>query len=283
MYLPSDTVFATNQCWHYCNQYVLIYFILSPYSKQCLIASSLTSNDNALAENFFSILKTECIYRTKLKSFEEARNVIDEYIYIFTIIKEFRQNKTDTDGITMSVCKWLNLILQKSFLCCPYKMVRFNHFGLAFLFVLQGLKFIQQFFKQLHGVFDGFCRCHVYACAFQEVDGIFAVPFGQEVQICIDGRLAFVQNFSGERNGCTVSCCILIYIEGVVEMGDTRPFDIDFGIDDDIFAKVFDVQVTINFVHAFPCEGFAFFCHGMGDFFEFCEHGLAEQCAAELF
>lgn len=36
--------------------------------------------DNAMAENFFSILKTECIYRHKLKSFEEARQLIGEYI-----------------------------------------------------------------------------------------------------------------------------------------------------------------------------------------------------------
>jgi transposase InsO family protein len=36
--------------------------------------------DNAMAENFFSILKTECIYRHKLKNFEEARQLIDEYI-----------------------------------------------------------------------------------------------------------------------------------------------------------------------------------------------------------
>lgn len=39
--------------------------------------------DNALAENFFSILKTECIYRTKLKTYEEARSLIDEYIYFY--------------------------------------------------------------------------------------------------------------------------------------------------------------------------------------------------------
>ncbi|MBQ7757327.1 MAG: IS3 family transposase [Oscillospiraceae bacterium] len=39
--------------------------------------------DNALAENFFSILKTECIYRTKLKTYEEARQLIDEYIYFY--------------------------------------------------------------------------------------------------------------------------------------------------------------------------------------------------------
>jgi len=39
--------------------------------------------DNALAENFFSILKTECIYRTKLKTYEEARLLIDDYIYFY--------------------------------------------------------------------------------------------------------------------------------------------------------------------------------------------------------
>ena len=39
--------------------------------------------DNALAENFFSILKTECIYRAKLKTYEEARRLIGEYIYFY--------------------------------------------------------------------------------------------------------------------------------------------------------------------------------------------------------
>ena len=39
--------------------------------------------DNALAENFFSILKTECIHRVKLNSFDEARKAIDEYIYFY--------------------------------------------------------------------------------------------------------------------------------------------------------------------------------------------------------
>ena len=39
--------------------------------------------DNALAENFFSILKTECIHRVRLQSFEQARKVIDDYIYLY--------------------------------------------------------------------------------------------------------------------------------------------------------------------------------------------------------
>ena len=39
--------------------------------------------DNAMAENFFSILKTECIYRTKLKTYEDARILISEYIHFY--------------------------------------------------------------------------------------------------------------------------------------------------------------------------------------------------------
>ena len=39
--------------------------------------------DNAMAENFFSILKTECIYRHKLTSFRLARSLIDSYITFY--------------------------------------------------------------------------------------------------------------------------------------------------------------------------------------------------------
>ena len=39
--------------------------------------------DNALAENFFSILKTECIYRAKLQTYEEARLLIDQDIHFY--------------------------------------------------------------------------------------------------------------------------------------------------------------------------------------------------------
>ena len=39
--------------------------------------------DNALAENFFSILKTECIYRVKLHTYEEAHLLIAEYIHFY--------------------------------------------------------------------------------------------------------------------------------------------------------------------------------------------------------
>ena len=39
--------------------------------------------DNALGENFFSILKTECIYRAKIRTYEEARLLIGAYIQFY--------------------------------------------------------------------------------------------------------------------------------------------------------------------------------------------------------
>lgn len=39
--------------------------------------------DNALAENFFSMLKTECLSRQKIHSFEQAQNLIDDYIHFY--------------------------------------------------------------------------------------------------------------------------------------------------------------------------------------------------------
>ena len=39
--------------------------------------------DNAMAENFFSILKSECIYRHKPASFTEANDMIDRYIHFY--------------------------------------------------------------------------------------------------------------------------------------------------------------------------------------------------------
>ena len=55
--------------------------------------------DNALAENFFSILKTECIYRHKPKTFQEAYDLIDKYIYFYN--HERIQLKTGVAPLTL--------------------------------------------------------------------------------------------------------------------------------------------------------------------------------------
>ncbi len=36
-----------------------------------------------MAEKFFSILKTECIYRQKIMIFQQARELIDEFISFY--------------------------------------------------------------------------------------------------------------------------------------------------------------------------------------------------------
>ena len=52
--------------------------------------------DNALAENFFSILKTECIHRVKLAGYEEASLLISEYINFYNKYRIQTKNKTDS-------------------------------------------------------------------------------------------------------------------------------------------------------------------------------------------
>ncbi len=55
--------------------------------------------DNAMAENFFSILKTECIYRHKPKTFKEANERIDSYIHFYN--HERIQLKTGVAPLTL--------------------------------------------------------------------------------------------------------------------------------------------------------------------------------------
>ena len=55
--------------------------------------------DNAMAENFFSILKTECIYRHKPKTLKEAEALIDRYIHFYNY--ERIQIKTGVAPLTL--------------------------------------------------------------------------------------------------------------------------------------------------------------------------------------
>ena len=55
--------------------------------------------DNAMAEDFFSILKTECIYRRKPKTFKEANELIDSYIHFYN--HERIQLKTGVAPLTL--------------------------------------------------------------------------------------------------------------------------------------------------------------------------------------
>ena len=52
-----------------------------------------------MAENFFSILKTECIYRHKPVSFKEANRMIDDYILFYN--SERIQTKTGVAPLTL--------------------------------------------------------------------------------------------------------------------------------------------------------------------------------------
>ena len=70
--------------------------------------------DNALAENFFWILKAECIYRHKPETFEEANKMIDDYIYFYN--HERIQLKTGLSPLSLRQSCW-GLPYMGLFLC----------------------------------------------------------------------------------------------------------------------------------------------------------------------
>ena len=95
-----------------------------------------------MAEKFFPILKTECIYRHKPASFCEANEMIDRYINFYSY--ERIQLKTGVAPLTMRqrevaeslglegdrpIRKWvtdISYIPTKGFLYCPHNLGRFK-------------------------------------------------------------------------------------------------------------------------------------------------------------
>ena len=88
--VTAELQLHSDQGFQYTSQ---AYFKLTQsYNITPSMSSKGNPYDNAMAENFFSILKTECIYRTKLKTYEEARLLIGEYIRFYN--NERIQSKT---------------------------------------------------------------------------------------------------------------------------------------------------------------------------------------------
>ena len=72
--------------------------LIQSYGITPSMSSKGNPYDNAMAENFFSILKTECIYRHKPKTLKEANDLIDRYIHFYNY--ERIQNKTGVAPLT---------------------------------------------------------------------------------------------------------------------------------------------------------------------------------------
>ena len=95
--VAADLQLHSDQGFQYTSQ---AYFKLTQ-SYKITLSMSRRGNpyDNAMAENFFSILKTECIYRHKPKSFREANSMIDRYIDFYN--NERIQAKTGVAPLTL--------------------------------------------------------------------------------------------------------------------------------------------------------------------------------------
>ena len=96
MRVAAELQLHSDQGFQYTSQ---AYFKLTQsYGITPSMSSKGNPYDNAMAENFFSILKTECIYRHKPKTFKEADDLIDKYIHFYNY--ERIQNKTGVAPLT---------------------------------------------------------------------------------------------------------------------------------------------------------------------------------------
>ena len=88
--ITAELQLHSDQGFQYTSQ---AYFKLTQsYNITPSMSSKGNPYDNAMAENFFSILNTECMHRTKLETYEEARLLIGEYIRFYN--NERIQTKT---------------------------------------------------------------------------------------------------------------------------------------------------------------------------------------------
>ena len=95
--VAAELLLHCDQGFQYTSQ---AYFKLTQsYGITPSMSSKGNPYDNAMAENFFSILKTECIYRHKPKTFAEANDLIDRYIHFYN--HERIQNKTGVAPLTL--------------------------------------------------------------------------------------------------------------------------------------------------------------------------------------
>ena len=79
--VAAELQLHSDQGFQYTSQ---AYFNLTkPYGITPSMSRKGDPYDNAMAENFFSILKTECIYRHKPDTFSEANEMIDRYIHFY--------------------------------------------------------------------------------------------------------------------------------------------------------------------------------------------------------
>ena len=93
--------------------------------------------DNAMEENFCSILKTECIYRHKPVTFSEANEMIDRYIYFYNH-ERIQLNTADATPLQLK----LNFSYQGLFLCCPHNLGQLKWRGRSFFLRMLATLFI---------------------------------------------------------------------------------------------------------------------------------------------
>ena len=139
-------------------------------------------------------------------------------------------------------------------------------------------QFNNSILEYLHRTAYGLGLCEVYACDFQFFKRIIAAAGTKELKI-ICGITAFSDS-AGDGNCAGEAGCILIYVERIIEVGDSCPLDIhNFVV---LCTRVVkSVEFTVQSGKTLSGKGLTVLVHLVSLALKFSKQSLAEYGSAE--
>ena len=102
----------------------------------------------------------------------------------------------------------------------------------------QRIQLVDELVEQLQRLVDGSRSGQIHTGQLQQVDGRHGAAAGQELEVVVHSRLAFLQDAAADGDGRGVAGGVLVDVVVVVEVRDARPLQGNLVVHHDVLAKV---------------------------------------------
>ena len=116
----------------------------------------------------------------------------------------------------------------------------------------------------------------------EQGDGVVAAAAGEVGEVGVLGWDSLGAQVVGEGHGGGVAGCVLVDVEGAVEVGDAAPLGGELGVEDDVLAVVSAVELHPDGFELVGGQDFALLDGSVGHELELGEEHLAEDGGANL-
>ena len=145
------------------------------------------------------------------------------------------------------------------------------------------LHLLQQLAKALQRLVDRFRTGHVHPRETEQVQGIAGTTLFEKVQVACQSKVAMLHDAPGESDGSREASSVLVDVEGIIEVGNARPLQVDLRVHRHDGAMVIQIQLAVDLLEVTPGQGLTGLCPFVNGLLEFGEHGLPEDGAPDQF